>query len=60
MRPVPPALMEFYLSEAGFTSITVERLGTAANDFPELAGLPETFRQRFFGSLDYAIHAIRL
>ena len=60
VRPVPPALMEFYLSEAGFTSITVERLGTAANDFPELAGLPETFRQRFFGSLDYAIHAIRL
>jgi len=60
VRPVPPALMEFYLSEAGFTSITVERLGTAANDFPELAALPETFRQRFFGSLDYAIHAIRL
>ena len=60
VRPVPPALMEFYLAEAGFTSITVERLGTAANDFPELAGLPETFRQRFFGSLDYAIHAIRL
>lgn len=60
VRPVPPALMEFYLAEAGFTSIAVERLGTAANDFPELAGLPETFRQRFFGSLDYAIHAIRL
>ena len=60
VRPVPPALMEFYLAEAGFTEITVERLGTAANDFPELAGLPETFRQRFFGSLDYAIHAIRL
>jgi O-antigen chain-terminating methyltransferase len=60
VRPVPPALMEFYLAEAGFTAITVERLGTAANDFPELASLPETFRQRFFGSLDYAIHAIRL
>lgn len=60
VRPVPPALMEFYLAEAGFTSIQVERLGTAANDFPELAALPETFRQRFFGSLDYAIHAIRL
>jgi 2-polyprenyl-3-methyl-5-hydroxy-6-metoxy-1,4-benzoquinol methylase len=60
VRPVPPALMEFYLAEAGFTAITVERLGTAANDFPELAGLPETFRQRFFGSLDYAVHAIRL
>ncbi len=60
VRPVPPALMEFYLAEAGFTSITVERLGTAANDFPEVAALPESFRQRFFGSLDYAVHAVRL
>lgn len=60
VRPVPPALMEFYLAEAGFTSITVERLGTAASDFPEAAELPERFRQRFFGSLDYAVHAVRL
>jgi len=60
VRPVPPALMEFYLAEAGFTEITVERLGTAANEFPELAGLPETFRQRFFGALDYSIRGIRL
>ncbi len=60
VRPVPPALMEFYLAEAGFTDVVVERLGTAANDFPELAALPEGFRQRFFGSLDYAVHAVRL
>ena len=59
-RPVPPALLHFYLSESGFRDIEIDRLGAAANDFPELAQLPEGFRQRFFGSLDYAIQAIRL
>ena len=49
-----------FFAENGFRAIEVERLGTAANDFPELAALPEPLRQRFFGSLDYAIRAIRL
>lgn len=56
-RPVPPALLHFYLHEAGFREIVIERLGTAANDFPEVAQLPESVRQRFFGGLDYSIHA---
>lgn len=60
VRPVPPALMHFYLEEAGFGSIEVTRLGTAANDYPELAALPEPLRQRFFGAMDYAISARRL
>ena len=59
-RPVPPALLQFYLSESGFRDIQIERLGTAANDFPELAQLPEAIRQRFFGSLDYAAKATRI
>jgi 2-polyprenyl-3-methyl-5-hydroxy-6-metoxy-1,4-benzoquinol methylase len=58
-RPVPPALLHFYLHEAGFRSIETERLGTAANHFPELAQLPEPIRQRFFGGLDYAVRAER-
>ena len=59
-RPVPPTLLHFYLTEAGFHRVEVHRLGTAANEFPELAALPEALRQRFFGSLDYAISAVRL
>jgi len=59
-RPVPPALLQHYLAEAGFRDIHIDRLGTAASDFPELAQLPEGVRQRFFGSLDYAAHAFRL
>lgn len=60
VRPVPPALMHFYLEESGFGAIETERLGTAANDFPELAALPEPLRQRFFGALDYSVFARRL
>lgn len=60
VRPVPPALMHFYLEESGFGAIEIERLGTAANDFPELAALPEPLRQRFFGAMDYAVTARRL
>ena len=56
-RPVPPVLLDFYLQEAGFREIEIERIGSAANDFPELAQLPEGVRQRFFGGLDYCIRA---
>lgn len=59
-HPIPPALMSFYLEEAGFVRIEVERLAPAVESMPSIAELPEAFRQAFFGSLDYAAFAIKL
>ncbi len=59
-HPIPPALMSFYLEEAGFGRIEVERLSPAVEAMPSLAELPEAFRKDFFGSLDYAVFATRL
>jgi len=54
-RPIPHPLMVFYMEEAGFGLIEVHELSQAVDSVPELAELPETFRKRFFGGLDYAI-----
>ncbi len=59
-RPVPHQLMAFYLEEAGFGQIEVHRLSPSIESIPEVAELPEHFRNRFFGGLDYAIVARRL
>jgi 2-polyprenyl-3-methyl-5-hydroxy-6-metoxy-1,4-benzoquinol methylase len=59
-HPIPPALMSFYLEEAGFGRIEMERLYPAVEAMPSLAELPEAFRKDFFGSLDYAVFAARL
>jgi 2-polyprenyl-3-methyl-5-hydroxy-6-metoxy-1,4-benzoquinol methylase len=59
-RPVPSGLLAFYLEEAGFGGIRVERLAAAVDSMPSLAELPEKFREAFFGGLDYAILARRL
>jgi O-antigen chain-terminating methyltransferase len=59
-RPVPPQLMAFYLEEAGFGNVQIHRLAPAVESMPELAELPEHFRNRFFGALDYAVVATRL
>lgn len=59
-RPVPPPLMAFYLEEAGFGRIEVQRLYPAVETMPSLAELPDDFRKQFFGSLDYAIFGVRL
>jgi SAM-dependent methyltransferase len=59
-RPVPAALLRFYLEEAGFGSIEVERVAPAVETMPSLADLPDTVRDAFFGGLDYAIFARRL
>jgi 2-polyprenyl-3-methyl-5-hydroxy-6-metoxy-1,4-benzoquinol methylase len=59
-RPVPPALLRFYLQEAGFGGIETERLFPAVETMPALASLPSEFREAFFGSLDYAIIATKL
>jgi O-antigen chain-terminating methyltransferase len=59
-HPIPPALTTFYLEEAGFARIEIERLSPAIESMPSLAELPEAFRKEFFGSLDYAAFGIKL
>lgn len=59
-RPVPSALMAFYLEEAGFGQIEIKKLAPAVDTMRSLADLPESFREAFFGGLDYAIFARKL
>jgi O-antigen chain-terminating methyltransferase len=59
-HPIPPALTGFYLEEAGFARIEIQRLSPAIESMPSLAELPEQFRKEFFGSLDYAAFGIKL
>ena len=59
-RPVPSPLLRFYLEEAGFGSIQIERLTPAVESMPELGELPAAVRERFFGGLDYGIVARKL
>ena len=54
-RPVPAPLLRFYLEEAGFTNIEIEKLSPAVETMPSLAELPASVRDAFFGGLDYAI-----
>jgi O-antigen chain-terminating methyltransferase len=59
-HPIPPVLASFYLEEAGFGLIEIERLSPAIESLPSLAELPEAFRKEFFGSLDYVAFGIKL
>jgi 2-polyprenyl-3-methyl-5-hydroxy-6-metoxy-1,4-benzoquinol methylase len=54
-RPVPHALLAFYMEECGIGQIEVDRRSPAFETMPALAALPEDFRDAFFGGLDYAI-----
>lgn len=54
-RPVPHALLAFYMEEFGLGGIEVHKLSPAVDSMPALASLPEDFRNAFFGGLDYAI-----
>jgi O-antigen chain-terminating methyltransferase len=54
-RPVPHALLAFYMEEAGIGDIEVHPRSPAVETMPSLAELPEDFRDAFFGGLDYAI-----
>ena len=58
-RPIPSALLVFYLEECGFGRIQVHRLSPAVESLPSLAALPEEFRQTFFDGLDSAVIARR-
>ena len=60
VRPVPHPLLGFYMQEAGLTGIEVHPLSPAIDSLPEVGELPEGFRRRFFGGLDYAIVGRRL
>jgi SAM-dependent methyltransferase len=59
-HPIPPVLASFYLEEAGFGLIEIERLSPAIESMPSLGELPEAFRKEFFGSLDYAAFGTKL
>jgi O-antigen chain-terminating methyltransferase len=59
-RPVPHALLAFYMEEFGFGAIQVHKLSPAVESMPALASLPEDFRNAFFGGLDYAILGTKL
>ncbi len=59
-RPVPHALLAFYLEEFGVGNIEVHKLSPAVESMPSLRGLPEDFRDAFFGGLDYAITGRKL
>ena len=59
-RPIPPALLAFYIEEAGFGRIEVVRLSPAMETIPSVAALPEEFRNQFFGAMDYAIFGTKL
>lgn len=59
-RPIPPALLAFYLEEFGFGRIEVHRQSPAVESMPSLESLPADFREAFFGFLDYAVTARKL
>jgi O-antigen chain-terminating methyltransferase len=59
-RPVPAPLLRFYLEEAGFGIVDVERLAPAVESIPALADLAPPVREALFGGLDYAISARKL
>ncbi|MFN7920593.1 MAG: class I SAM-dependent methyltransferase [Bryobacteraceae bacterium] len=56
-RPIPAALLQFYLQEAGFIGFEVHYLTPAIESMPELASIAPEFRNKFFGALDYAVIA---
>jgi len=54
-RPIPHALLSFYMEEHGIGRIEVHPRSPAIESMPALASLPDDFRDAFFGGLDYAI-----
>jgi 2-polyprenyl-3-methyl-5-hydroxy-6-metoxy-1,4-benzoquinol methylase len=59
-RPAPHPLLAFYMEESGMGRIEVHRRAPAIESMPEVGSLPEEFRNRFFGGLDYAIIGVKL
>jgi len=59
-HPIPPVLASFYLEEAGFGLLEIERLSPAVGSMPSIVELPDAFREQFFGSLDYVAFGTKL
>ncbi len=59
-RPVPAALLTFYMEEFGMGRVEIHRRAPAIESMPEVGELPESFREKFFDGLDYAIIAYKL
>ena len=59
-RPVPAALLRFYMEECGFGGIEIHYLSPAVETMGALAALPADFRDEFFGGLDCAVIGRRL
>jgi len=59
-RPIPPALLTFYMVEAGFGRLEVRKLTPAVESFEALKDLPAAFRDTFFGEMDYAALARKI
>lgn len=59
-KPLPPALLAFYLEEAGFGRIEIHPLSPAVESIPELRELPEGVVRKLFGGMDYAVIARKL
>jgi 2-polyprenyl-3-methyl-5-hydroxy-6-metoxy-1,4-benzoquinol methylase len=59
-RPVPSQLLAFYMEEFGLGRVDVHPKAPAIDTMPEIGELPEGFRNKFFGGLDYAIIAYKL
>ena len=59
-RPIPRALLAFYMEEYGMGRIETHFRSPAIDSTPSLAALPEDFRNVFFGGLDYAIISRKL
>jgi 2-polyprenyl-3-methyl-5-hydroxy-6-metoxy-1,4-benzoquinol methylase len=59
-RPVPSQLLAFYMEESGLGRVEVHPKAPAIETMPEVGELPEGFRNKFFGGLDYAIIAYKL
>jgi 2-polyprenyl-3-methyl-5-hydroxy-6-metoxy-1,4-benzoquinol methylase len=60
VRPVPSALLAFYMEENGLGGVEVVERFPAIESFPELQELPDGVRHKFFGGLDYVIFAKKL
>jgi O-antigen chain-terminating methyltransferase len=60
VRPVPAALLSFYMEEAGLGRIQVSQVAPAAESMPALAALPSEVRDAFFNGLDYYIAGYKL
>jgi O-antigen chain-terminating methyltransferase len=59
-RPMPAALLRFYLEECGFGNIYIDKLEPAVKSIAAIGHLPDSVQQSLFDGLDYAIVARKL